>query len=191
MTRSQIVELQKHVGTEPDGWWGPKSIAACQRHLKKLMPSKTPWPSSSQRALRAFYGAPGTRSNPKKDIVYVDAPSWLRLYDTNKKVTKIACHPKVAESLLRALESAYRVAPDFAKRYFGCYVGRNMRGGSSPSTHAYGAAIDLAASTNRNRQSWPVSANMPIGVMEAFAREGWTPAGAFWGRDAMHFQATS
>jgi hypothetical protein len=31
---------------------------------------------------------------------------------------------------------------------------------------------------------------MPIQVMEEFAKEGWLAAGAFWGRDAMHFQAT-
>jgi hypothetical protein len=31
---------------------------------------------------------------------------------------------------------------------------------------------------------------MPLEIMEAFAREGWLAAGAFWGRDAMHFQAT-
>jgi hypothetical protein len=31
---------------------------------------------------------------------------------------------------------------------------------------------------------------MPIEVMEEFAKEGWLPAGAFWSRDAMHFQAT-
>jgi hypothetical protein len=27
-------------------------------------------------------------------------------------------------------------------------------------------------------------------VMEFFAVGGWLSAGAFWGRDAMHFQAT-
>jgi hypothetical protein len=26
--------------------------------------------------------------------------------------------------------------------------------------------------------------------MEEFAKEGWLSAGAFWSRDAMHFQAT-
>lgn len=187
MNRSQILELQRAVGTLPDGFWGPKSIAACKRHLKRLMPTPNPWPSSSQPALRAFYGAPDDNSV----IVRVDAPSWLRLYDDpGRRVRSIYCHEKVADSLLRALRDAHTSAPDFVRRYFGCHVDRPMRGGSLPSTHAYGVAIDLAAATNRNRQSWPVSANMPLSVMEAFAREGWTPAGAFWGRDAMHFQAT-
>jgi hypothetical protein len=33
-------------------------------------------------------------------------------------------------------------------------------------------------------------ADMPLEIMECFAREGWLSAGAFWGYDAMHFQAT-
>lgn len=179
--------MQRAIGTEPDGFWGPKSIAACQRHLRGLMPSPHPWPSSSQASLRRFYGDPWDNSR----IVSIDAPAWLRLYDdASKRVRKIQCHELVADSLLRALEASYAAAPDFARRYFGCHVDRAMRGGTSPSLHAYGAAIDLAASTNGNRTAWPVRANMPLSIMEAFAREGWLAAGAFWGRDAMHFQAT-
>jgi len=56
--------------------------------------------------------------------------------------------------------------------------------------HARGAAVDFDPDRNGNKVSWPLSASMPIAVMEAFAREGWLSAGAFWGRDAMHFQAT-
>ncbi len=65
-----------------------------------------------------------------------------------------------------------------------------MRGGSTPSLHARGAAVDLDPDYNGNLVSWPAKAAMPLEVMEAFAREGWLAAGAFWGRDAMHFQAT-
>jgi hypothetical protein len=31
---------------------------------------------------------------------------------------------------------------------------------------------------------------MPIEAMEAFARVGWLAAGAFWNRDAMHYETT-
>lgn len=152
-----------------------------------MMPiALNPWPKSDQASLRKFYGAPEDNS----PIINIPAPSWMRLYDTNTPVKNIACHEKVAESLLRALEAAYLVAPNHAKRFFGCHVDRNMRGGSLPSTHAYGAAIDLAASTNGNKTHWPLKADMPIEIMECFAREGWTSAGAFWSRDAMHFQST-
>jgi hypothetical protein len=65
-----------------------------------------------------------------------------------------------------------------------------MRGGSLPSLHARGAAIDLDADNNGNHVAWPVRATMPLEVMEAFAREGWLSAGAAWLRDGMHFQAT-
>ena len=65
-----------------------------------------------------------------------------------------------------------------------------MRGGSRISTHAWGIAIDLAPNWNGNLMPWPTVATMPLEIMEIFAREGWLSAGAFWGRDAMHFQAT-
>ncbi len=38
MTRAQIQAMQDRIGTTPDGFWGPKSIAACQKHLRALMP---------------------------------------------------------------------------------------------------------------------------------------------------------
>jgi hypothetical protein len=150
------------------------------------MPRHNPWPKSDQASLRAFYGDPADNTV----LVSMDAPSWLRLYDTDRRVTKIQCHAKVADSLLRALYAAYEVAPNFAKRYFGCHVDRPMRGGTKPSTHAYGAAIDLAATTNGNQTHWPTKADMPLEVMECFAREGWLSAGAFWSRDGMHHQAS-
>jgi len=186
MTPSKIKAMQERIGVEPDGFWGPKSIAACQKHLRALMPKKNPWPKSDQTSLREFYGHPDDNSV----IVNIAAPSWMRLYDTDAKVKTISCHKKVADSLLRALAGAYAASPDHAKRFFGCHVDRNMRGGSKPSLHAYGAAIDLAASTNGNKTHWPTKADMPLEVMEAFAREGWMPAGAFWARDGMHVQAT-
>ena len=65
-----------------------------------------------------------------------------------------------------------------------------MRGGSRPSLHARAAAIDLDPGNNGLVTHWPMKATMPLEVMEAFAREGWLPAGAFWSRDAMHFQST-
>ena len=75
--------------------------------------------------------------------------------------------------------------------YYGVYNPRATRGGSVWSMHAWAIAIDLDANRNKNQSHWPVASHMPIRVMECFAREGFTAAGAFWGRDAMHFQATS
>ena len=76
------------------------------------------------------------------------------------------------------------------EKYAGCFNNRAMRGGSLPSLHARGAAVDFDPDNNGNHVSWPTRATMPLEVMEEFAKEGWIAAGAFWGRDAMHFQAT-
>ena len=188
MTRSQIIKLQQRIGTSPDGFWGARSIAACQWHLKQLAPLNNPWPASSQASLQSFYGSPGDESQ----LVALDVRAYGVEYN-GEPVRSIRCHRRVASSLGRILAglSAIQEGRDVLRRYAGCYNDRLMRGGLLPSLHARGAAIDLDPDTNRLRQSWPSSATMPIEVMEIFAREGWTCAGAEWGRDAMHFQATS
>jgi hypothetical protein len=106
-------------------------------------------------------------------------------------VRTIRVHGKCAASLLRVL-AAIHAGPHAGvlARYAGCYDNRPMRNGLRPSLHARGAAIDLWPEENGNLTHWPTAASMPLAVMECFAREGWLPAGAFWGRDAMHAQGT-
>jgi hypothetical protein len=186
MTRAQIIAMQDRIGATPDGFWGPKSIAACQRHLRALMPADANWPGTSQAALSGFYGAAGDESK----LLNLDVQGLGVRYD-GKPVRTIRCHERVADSLLRVIvDLACGPHAAILATYAGVYNNRPMRGGSLPSLHARGAAIDLDPDTNRLSQSWPVSATMPLEIMEAFAREGWLAAGAFWGRDAMHFQAT-
>ena len=186
MTRAQIQAMQDRIGATPDGFWGPKSIAACQRHLRALMPKDANWPGTSQAALQGFYGSAGDESR----LLNLDVAGLGVCYD-GKPVRTIRCHERVADSLLRVIvDLACGPHAAILATYAGVYNNRPMRGGSLPSLHARGAAIDLDPDTNRLSQSWPVSATMPLEVMEAFARQGWLAAGAFWGRDAMHFQAT-
>jgi len=184
--------MQETVGAEPDGFWGPRSIAACQRYLRSLMPKPHPFPKQDQRSLEAFFGPPG-----KVPLVKVPVPYKMYLYDGPGTVKTISIHEKLAESLeavLKELAKRYKTDEDRAtagiNRYFGTYVNRRMRGGSLPSLHARAAAIDFDANRNGNRTNWPAAARMPLDVMEIFAREGWLSAGAFWSRDAMHHQAT-
>ncbi len=186
MTKHEINETQRKVGTAVDGFWGEEAIEACKRHLRSLMPNPNPWPDQSQAALTAFYGPPGDESRLTTISV-----AGLGIKYGGTPVRSIRCHKKVGDSLLRVLKSLAPTHPQILALYAGCYNNRPMRGGSLPSLHARGAAIDLWPERNGNRVSWPVNAGMPIEVMEAFAREGWLAAGAFWGRDAMHFQATS
>jgi hypothetical protein len=182
-----IAELQRKVGTTPDGLWGPKSTAACQRYLRGLMPSPNPWPATDQASLSSFYGAPGDTS--RHTLIDV---SGLGIQFAGTPVTRINCHRLVAESLLSILRELSTMPEGRAvlAKYAGVYNNRAMRGGSLPSLHARAAAIDLDPARNGNLTYWPARATMPFSVMICFAKRGWLSAGAFWGRDAMHFQAT-
>lgn len=186
MTQEQIKAMQRKIGVDDDGFWGPKSVAACQKHLRSLMPSPNPWPRTNQASLTAFYGRPGDESK----LVNLPVVGLGIKYD-GAPVRTIRCHAKVADSLYRVLESLSRTHPDILAKYAGCYNNRPMRGGSLPSLHARGAAIDLDPDRNGNHTHWPTRATMPLEVMEAFAREGWVNLGWAIGRDAMHFQATT
>lgn len=186
MNTEQIKAIQKRIGTEPDGFWGPKSIRAVQAHLRGIMPDSNPWPDTSQEALTKFYGKAGDESR----LVKMPVPAGVVVLYDGQNVTTIRCNERVADSLSRILVAVSKVAPLILREYAGVYNNRPMRGGSLPSLHARGAAIDLAPETNGNHDAWPIASDMPLEVMECFAREGAISAGAFWGRDAMHFQFT-
>ena len=187
MDKVAIKVLQNRVGVDPDGIWGSISTKAAREHLLDLMPNPlNPWPKSDQASLRAFYGPPGTESI----LVGMPVPEGVIVKYEGKQVQTIRCHAKVAASLSRVLKEISKIAPGILLQYAGCYNNRSVRGGSTPSLHAYGAAIDFDPDNNGNHTHWPTGATMPIEVMECFAREGWLAAGAFWNRDAMHFQAT-
>lgn len=193
MTQTQIQHIQTRIGATPDGFWGPKSDAACKEHLRKMFPSPHPFPKQSD--VTAFYGAHGVRDGHTPPTKTIELP--FPVYYEGTMVLKLRPHEKCADSLLRVF---HRLASTFdteaEKRaagiltYDGLYNPRPMRGGSSWSMHSWAIAIDFNAEHNLNQQHWPSSAVMPLEVMECFAAEGWTAAGAFWNRDAMHFQAT-
>lgn len=193
MTKDAIMSMQRRIGftgDDVDGFWGPESIKRCKAHLLKLMPSPHPWPKSDRASVEAFFGKPGDESQ----LVSFEFP-YPTFYG-GKQVTKSRCHRKVRDSLLRVLSSigelhgSDRGVMEEAEDYGGIFNFRPKRGSSSLSLHSWGIAIDLDADDNTFRDSWPMRADMPLEIMEAFAREGWLSAGAFWGYDAMHFQAT-
>jgi hypothetical protein len=192
VNQTQIKIIQETVGTEPDGFFGPQSIAATQRYLRAMMPKPNPWPKQDQKSLTAFYGAAG-----KVSVVQIPVPYKMYLYNGPKTVRSIGVHEKLAPSLERILkELGKRYKTDEARseaginKFYGVYANRKMRGGSLPSLHARAAAIDFDAPRNGLHTHWPTRAHMPLDVMEIFAREGWLAAGAFWSRDSMHMQAT-
>ena len=197
MNRAEIVRMQQRIGVLPDGFWGPVSIAACQKHLKDMMPKPYRFPIEGTPTFDVFYGNHGQKGGytpPSKEITIP-----FDIYYEGRVVNKLRVHEKCADSLLRVFESLHRAFPTKQAKeaagillFNGIYNPRLKRGSlNSWSMHAWMIAIDINASKNGNKTSWPVNATMPIEVMECFAKEGWLSAGAFWGRDAMHFQATS
>ena len=196
MNKSEIIALQQRIKDrydprlEVDGFWGPKCIKACKDYLRSLMPKPNQWPKPNQAALQAFYGEAGDESN----LVSIAFP--FPVYYDGKLVKTTRVHKKCADSLMRvltAIKDKYygnRGITEEAEDYGGCFNFRLKRGGSTYSLHAYGAAYDMDADDNTFRDSWPMQADMPLEIMEEFAKEGWVSAGAFWGYDAMHFQAT-
>lgn len=186
MTSSEIKEMQERIGVTPDGFWGPKSIAACQSHLTQLMRGANPWPRPNAAALADAFGEPGDESN----LVALSAEGMGVEYD-GSPVRSIRCNKHVAASLSRVLaEIAKSKHCNILKEYAGAFNFRKKRGGSSYSLHAYGAAIDLDPANNGMRDSWPMRSTMPLAVMEMFAKEGWKSGGAWWGYDSMHFECT-
>lgn len=193
MTKEQIQGIQKKIGVLPDGWWGPKSMAACQRHLRGLMPKPPVFPRAGQAAMSAFYGPPGE----KVPLAPVRPPFPVFLYDSGRTVEHISVHQKLTRSLSLALEDVAKAYPDKTAldatgmtKFFGSYVNRPQRGGTAPSKHAWGAAVDFDATRNGLHSPWPTKSHMPFEVMEIFARHGWINLGWVIWRDAMHFQAT-
>lgn len=190
MNMEEIMAMQRKIGVEADGFWGPKSISACRIYLRRMMPNQNPWPESDQSSLRAFYGDPGDES----ELVKLTFP--YPMFYEGRRVVSTPCHRKVHDSLLRVLNqigSSYgsqRGVMEEAEDYGGVFNFRLKRGGTSYSLHAFGAAIDLDADDNTFKDSWPLQSDMPLEIIECFAREGWISAAAFWGYDAMHFQAT-
>ncbi len=197
MNRSEVIHVQERVGALGDGFWGPKSIASCQSYLKSLMPAPAIFPVEGSKEFLDFFGNHGVKNGFTPPSKKIKLP--FVIYYENIAVSEILVHKKCADSLLRVFERLSSIYPDQASRqkagvlsYSGLYNPRLKRGSlNSWSMHAWMNAIDINASENGNKTSWPVSASMPIEVMECFAQEGWMSAGAFWGRDAMHFQATS
>ena len=192
MTREEIQSIQRRIGAEPDGWWGPKSMESLQRHLRSLLPHPSPFPKPDTASMTAFYGPPG-----QVPLVRVPVPFTMKLYDGEERVGGIPIHERLAfslEGILREILSVFPTPQDRdhagITRFFGSFVNRPQRGGTQPSKHAWAAAIDFDATRNGLHTPWPTKSAMPLEVFEIFARAGWINLGWVIWRDAMHFQAT-
>lgn len=154
-----------------------------------------------QSGFRDFYGAPGVGGPAESQLVSIVPPYQMRLdYALGQKVKTIRLHKKCADSALAALtaiEKHYgekRLGILGLDRFAGGYFARLMRGGTSWSTHAYGAALDFYAAPNGLTTRCPQAlfcGEAYVKFFDIWEDHGWTSLGRAIGRDWMHVQAGS
>lgn len=160
------------------------------------------WPKQGYNSMTAFYGNITSESSFRANhITRMELPYEMYLaWEPSEKVKKIACNKKCAESLHTIFEQTLKtyglndIKTLKLDSFGGCLNIRKMRGGSSWSIHAWGAAVDL--DPDRNRLKWGRDkASLAKKEYEAFWKiveaEGWTSLGRKKNYDWMHFQAAN
>jgi hypothetical protein len=193
-----------------DGFWGPQTQFAFDSLLylenngtlppdwRDDPPADTNpngWPNENEAALTAFYGQPANESN----LVLINVPYEHRIsWNLTQRATRIRCHRKVADSLLRVLTNVrdhYGIAKIrelHLDHFAGCYEPRRKRGGTAWSTHAWGIALDY--DHNRNKLEWGrdrAAFAQPeyLAWWQIWEAEGWVSLGRSANFDWMHVQA--
>lgn len=185
-----LFDYEKAHGKRPDAW---RPAPEAEPELDLLTQGAT-WPLQSQ-ASKAF----GVAGGPQCTAGVVKLPFKMKIaWDTASTIETFRCHEKVATSIERVLgriASAYSpeaIAEHGFNLYGGCFNYRQMRGGSSLSTHAWGIAIDFDPA--RNQLKWGRDrAYLARKDCENFFRcweaEGWLSLGRARNYDWMHVQA--
>lgn len=209
-SRKALTKFQTAAGLDPDGRYGPASEAALfadgaprarapvDRDDSYVAPighnSQNRWPLQSE--CTDFYGPPGS---PRATAGVCRLPFPFRIdWERTQTTSTFRCHDLVADAFTAVFhEVAGHYGADGMRDlgldlFGGCYANRPMRGGSRPSMHAYGIAVDLDPDRNALRMNH---------TQAAFAASDYNP---FWtiveshglvslGRardfDWMHFQA--
>lgn len=189
---------------ELDFWFGPATEWAAEQLQAELeglpeptRPHDRPRTSAkcwkpTDRQMMARYGKPG------EGFQTFDLPYPLRLdWDLGTVVTRTTLHELCVPSAVRALEAVEKHYSPSERRRLGLdrYGGganvRKKRGGSTWSTHAFGAATDWFPSMNRLRWDHRRAAFARPDYEDWFkiwADEGWIGLGTCYDFDWMHLQ---
>ena len=123
-------------------------------------------------------------------LAFCGLPAPLPLgWDLETKVSRIRCHVRLVDAFRVVFERLHgRGLWPEVRTFDGCFAYRPQRGSAGKlSLHAWGAAIDLNASTN----PLGVVGDMHPGVVEAFEEQGFVWGGRWRRPDGMHFQAAA
>jgi len=120
------------------------------------------------------------------NLTYIDSP-WALPLGWGGYAARIRCHQRVAAQLTAALKELRDGGlTDLIHTYDGAWTPRLVRGGSTPSPHCWGHAIDL------NAAQFPMGSDtqQDSRLVEVMARHGFE-CGQVWQhrKDPMHFEA--
>lgn len=148
----------------------------------------------SQDKIEKIYG----KSCDTKNLTMIDSPFELIIaWDKTKKTKRIQCHKLIASKLKAALtEILNEYGIDKIKEleinvFGGVYNCRLMRGGTKPSMHSWGLALDL--NPDKNQLKWgkdkaqfakPEYKKM----IDIFYKHGFISLGREKNYDWMHFE---
>lgn len=155
-------------------------------------------PKENNSAISAVYGQPSQNMS----LAYFSFPTdKIVLYsrDGAQLINRVGdfrddhmTHPKLAERLTNALAEIYLTLgeKEFIRQGWHVYGGshnyRTKTGGSSLSTHAWAAAVDINPDENYYAKTSTTFSDIAIDIMEKW---GFLSGGRAWGKDWMHFQA--
>lgn len=191
-----------------DGYWGPDTdfaaeamILAASGEAIPVRPDEAAAPTSksprcwtpTDRQMIAHFGRPGT------NLGRVVTPYPIRLdWDLTTILTSFSCHRTLEDRIFAAMDRILiRYGIDGIRelgldRFGGCVNVRKKRGGSTWSTHAFGAALDWFPSVNRLRETKRTARfARPAyrGFMDAWAAQGFMSLGRCYDFDWMHIQS--
>lgn len=171
-----------------DGYWGPitdeavsqlsilkdpeSDVQPFQRPEDLIQVNQNHWPVQYSSEFNAFYGKKGS-GLVTASLPYPHRLSWA----VDTEITKILCHEKVRDSLVRVLTQvmAHYGMKEISRLrldlFGGCYNDRRIRGGMKPSMHSWGIALDYD----------PINNPLRAGADKAaFARQEYRPWWAIW-----------
>jgi len=141
------------------------------------------------------YGVPSKNPNY---LTTLNLPYPMRLsWDKNIKVNKIQCHKLVGDKLgkifteLLEIYGYDKIVELGIDLYGGCFNFRTMRGGTAPSRHSWGIAIDLDPERNQLKET---SATARFArdeykqMIDIFYKHGFVSLGREKNYDWMHFE---
>ena len=188
--KTDIIAIQKHVGVEPDGIIGPRTVRAI--HDKLGLPRVPTWPTQAEvRRGTSIFGRAGCEA----DLVPLTPP--YPLYYEGKAVRSIRVHRLIAKHVQEALaevlaaygqETIRRLGLDV---YGGSYNYRSTSSGAALSMHAWGIALDFSPSANALHYKAPrASLSHPDcnNWWEIWERHGAVSLGRECDYDWMHLQ---